>query len=291
MNYLEAIEKAVIFIEENLCENIRVEEIAEVANYSYYHFHRIFQAAVGESVGNYLRRRRLTKAAYDLIYTNKKILDIALRYQFKSQESFSRAFKDVYGTAPGTYRSNRIDQFLGKKSQLDSLRLEHLHKGITINPVIRIIADIKVVGMRGKTKLDHNRIPELWRFFLPHINEIKSKKEPLITFGVCELEPELRITKFQNSTDYSELVGVKVNSFADIPSGMVKKTIPAGKYAVFIHKGNINKLSITYDYIWGTWVPYSDFEVSIRDNFQTYDERFLGPENDNSEIDIYIPIK
>ncbi len=72
---------------------------------------------------------------------------------------------------------------------------------------------------------------------------------------------------------------------------MVAKIIPQGKYVVFTHKGSIHKLQETYEYIWGTWIPFSKVELDMRDDFELYDEGFKGANNHLSEIDIYIPIK
>lgn len=74
----QIIGRAIIFIETNLYEPLTVESVASVVSYSYYHFHRYFQAVMGETIGSYIRSRRLTQATYDLIYSNKKILDIAI---------------------------------------------------------------------------------------------------------------------------------------------------------------------------------------------------------------------
>ena len=116
MNYLEQLEKAILFIEANLCEDIRTEDVAGIAGYSYYHFHRVFEAVTGETIGNYIRSRRLARAAYDLMYSDVKIIDIAVRYQFESQEAFNRAFKKLYKISPGTYRNNRIDSIVGNRT-------------------------------------------------------------------------------------------------------------------------------------------------------------------------------
>lgn len=291
LNYLEQLEKSIIFIENNLHEDIKVEEIAGAAGYSYYHFHRIFQGVVGEAVGNYLRRRRLTRAAYDLVYTDKRIIDIAIFYQFDSQEAFTRAFKSAYGASPGTYRQNRIQQFLGEKKELTGMKLRHIREGITNQPVIKVVPERKIIGLRGTTTLSETKIPMLWQIFLPRIEEVRNRKETMQGFGVCEVDPGFDMSKFNEETEYTELVGVEVCDYSFIPQGMSCRRIPEGKYAVFTHRGKAEKLQITYDYIWGTWVPCSGFEVDLRDDFELYDGRFLGPDNDESEIDIYLPVK
>ncbi|MCE5173330.1 helix-turn-helix transcriptional regulator [Paenibacillus profundus] len=77
------------------------DEIAEWVGYSPYHFHRIFQSVTRNSVSEYIRGRRLTLAAYDLFYSNLRIVEIAIKYHFTSQEAFTRAFQqksESYGT-------------------------------------------------------------------------------------------------------------------------------------------------------------------------------------------------
>lgn len=291
MNYLEQLEKAIIFIETNLCEDIKVEEIAGAAGYSYFHFHRVFEAVLGETVGNYLRSRRLTKAAYDLVYTDKRILDIALDYRFESQEAFNRAFKKIYQVTPGTFRKNRMDMVLFNKKPLTRFKLKHLKTKITVQPEIKEIGKINLIGVRGKTTLRSNLIPEMWRLFNPRIEEIKNRTKGVRGYGVNEVDPDFDFTKFDEDMQFSVLVGVEVSSFADIPPGMVAKTLAGGKYAVFTHKGRVDTLRITYDYIWGTWLSCCGYEVDLRDDFEFYDERFLGPDNEESEMSIYIPLK
>lgn len=76
----------------------------------------------------------------------------------------------------------------------------------------------------------------------------------------------------------------------EIPTGMVSKVIPPAKYAVFTHVGTVNSILETCCYVLGTWLPKSGYELAEQDNFEYYGSRFLGPDNYNSEIDIYYPI-
>lgn len=291
MDYLAQLEKAIIFIENNLREDLKMEEIACSVGYSYFHFHRIFESVVGETVGNYLRTRRLTWAANDLIYTDKRIIDIALEYRFGSQAAFSRAFMKTYRVAPGTYRKNRINTFFGSKKVLTLSKLKHLKKGISIKPRIVEVKKTKIVGIQRKTNISNNMIPSMWQEFNPRIEEIKNRTMGIRGYGICIVEPDYDMTRFSEDTEYNELVGVEVTDFPTIPDGMTAKLLKGGKYAVFTHKGKIANIYMTYDYIWGTWLPFWGFELDLRDDFEFYDERFLEPENERSEIDIYIPVK
>ena len=291
MNYLEQLEKAIIFIENHLEDKIKTEDAAIKSGYSYYHFHRIFEAVLGETVGSYIRGRRLGRAASELLYSDKRILDIAMTYQFESQEAFSRAFKKVYKVSPGVYRKNRIDTIIGSKKELTPISLRHLQEHVTIQPVIKQLDEILLVGMRGKTTLKKNKIPELWSIFNSRIHEIENRTSGIRGYGVCEADPNFDINTFNEDTVTTQFVGVEVSSACDMPIGMVLKVLQGGNYAVFTHKGKLDTLQITYDYIWGTWVLCSALEIELRDDFEFYDERFLGPDNMLSELDIYIPIK
>ena len=76
-----------------------------------------------------------------------------------------------------------------------------------------------------------------------------------------------------------------------MPKGVDVKIIPGGRYAVFTHKGTVATLLKTYDYIWGSWVLFTKEKLDEREDFEIYDKRFLGADNVDSQIDIYIPVK
>ncbi|MEK4563807.1 helix-turn-helix domain-containing protein [Alkalihalobacillus sp. FSL R5-0424] len=98
------IRKIFEFVENHLHEPLNLDIVAAHSSFSKYHFHRIFRTSVGMTVKDYIRLRRLANASSALLYSNERILDIALYYQFETQESFTKAFKEIYKLPPGKYR-------------------------------------------------------------------------------------------------------------------------------------------------------------------------------------------
>lgn len=113
--YEKIVKRAILFVEENLHERLNLGDIAAEVNVSKYHFHRIFQGQIGMSITEYIRLRRLANASSALLHSNERILDLALYYQFESQESFTRAFKKVYQLPPGKYRRMMSDVINNKE--------------------------------------------------------------------------------------------------------------------------------------------------------------------------------
>lgn len=109
MKYKTEIQNSINYIENNLCNEINLIDIAKQSHYSEFYFHRLFHNVIGTPVMGYVRKRRLNEAAIDLIKTNEMITDIAFKYQFSSEESFSRAFKKVYSMSPRKYRNAKIE--------------------------------------------------------------------------------------------------------------------------------------------------------------------------------------
>lgn len=114
-NYEFVIKQTIMYIEEHLHEPLTLEYIAWQSSFSKFHFHRIFQSSVGMTITEYIRMRRLANASVALLYSNERILDIALYYQFESQESFTRAFKKIYKLPPGQYRRLMSDVIKNKE--------------------------------------------------------------------------------------------------------------------------------------------------------------------------------
>src|SRR5690348_5485343 len=102
----QALLATLLYIQTHLDQDLSLELLAERAGFSAYHFHRLFRAAIGEAVKEYIRRLRLERGAYRLKISYEPILHLALEAGFKTHESFTRAFERQFGVTPSAYRSN-----------------------------------------------------------------------------------------------------------------------------------------------------------------------------------------
>ncbi len=145
---------------------------------------------------------------------------------------------------------------------------------------------LKVVGMKIRTTVEENKIPELWNKFIPRMIELDEVAVPECSLGICLYEGE----DFDESGSFSYLAGVVVKDDSIIPEGMIYHEIPKTTVAVFTHTGSLDELHETYDYIYNEWLPASGYDLAEADELEWYDSRFKFGEED-SQMDIHIPIK
>lgn len=279
------IAEALEFIEDNLDKDFSLRTVSDIAGFSLFYFHRIFSFSVGYTLAEYIRKRRLAEASYDLTRTDRRIIDIALDFQFESQESFTRAFKKEFKVTPAYYRRRKpnIPQLLPARLEIYKLKIGELR----MEPTIKEIGELKLVGIKHHgTDKD---IPEVWMKMTPYYDKIQHKAKPDVgveySWGECD----------EHKDKYWFMVSSLVEKLEDIPEGLETATIPAQKYAVFTHKGTIHTIGKTFNHIYKEWLPNSDIECSGNFNLQWYDDRFtvkgkMGQSQD-AEVDILIPIK
>ncbi|WP_256760479.1 GyrI-like domain-containing protein [Cohnella sp. WQ 127256] len=152
--------------------------------------------------------------------------------------------------------------------------------GIPMEPRMVENDSFTVVGMEWNSKTSEGDIPGMWQRFMPREHEITGKLNPTVTYGICQSG---------DNDGFTYVAGFETNG-ESIPEGMTKVTAPAQRYAVFTHKGNIEQLGVTYELIYSKWLPFHGLEPIKGIDFERYDERFIGPEDERSEMDIYIPV-
>lgn len=109
MDWTARLNEALGYMEDNLEKTVEIEEAARLANCSLFHFCRMFEVVFGTGPAEYVRRRRLSRAALDLAASKDKVIDVALRYGWESPESFAKAFRRCFGITPSEARQNDIE--------------------------------------------------------------------------------------------------------------------------------------------------------------------------------------
>ncbi len=288
----ERIGKAIHFVESNLSTSLNLDSVAAHACISKYHFSRQFKAITGDKLGDYIRRRRITESAFDLITTKASILEIAEKYQFDSQEAYTRSFKNVYQITPNVYRKNGIHQLAHQRSELTTERINHLKTNISLKPEIIGTQQKKLIGLHCKTSLLQNNIPTLWKIFMRRKHEIVERIDNG-WYGISGYSSAngFEPNRFSSSSMIEKWATVEVKNFDLIPSEMVSYKLTGGNYAKFIHRGGKKNVQMSFEYMYSVWLPNSIYELDDRDHFEHYPKDYKGPENPESELAIYLPIK
>ena len=104
MDWLNAMNNAVEYIEANITEKLDIEKVAKIALSSTFHFQRMYHMMTGVTIAEYIRRRRLTLAAQDII-AGEKIINVAYKYGYETPEAFTKAFRKMHGINPTAARS------------------------------------------------------------------------------------------------------------------------------------------------------------------------------------------
>ncbi len=288
MDYFSRIQKSIDYIEANLKEDISLEQVSSQAYSSVSHFYRMFQITTGYSVMDYVRKRRLNQAAYELLTTSRRIIDIALDYQFSAEETFIRAFVKKFGITPGRYRRSGNVHDLFTKITLNDHDII-LNKGdVDMEPRF-IKREFKLVGIEGEVSFDGNfelTLNSLQESFFNKLDSITNKINP--TTYIAHWFYRSREGNQEPLCYY--FASVEVSSYEDIPEGLILKTIPESNYAVFDEKRR-GEIAGPNGYAYKIWLPTSGRELNeaIPGDFEIYsDSHNIGPD---TECEIYIPIK
>ena len=287
MKQFPPLEQAIEYIETHLNEPIGLSDVSRETGYSYYHMTRLFSSVLGESVGRYINRRRLYNASEQLIHSNRRVIDIALDCGFETPEAFSRAFKAAFGSSPVDYRKAGLNLVVNAKRELAPGDVGHIANNISRSPEIQMLEETRVAGLRGMTSLSDNRLPGLWEQFLRSYPDFY--RSTGVGYGICETQQ----TTYEKDGDvaFSVMVGSPVKEGVNIPPALVRKTLPAGRYAVFTHHGTFANLFKTYQYIFGTWLPTAKEELDDREDFEVYERDVKAFDDPDNEVKIFIPVK
>ncbi len=278
IEYIKRINRLTEYINEHLDEELDLSTLAELCNLSPYHFHRVVKAFLGESLGAYIGRLRVEKAARSLRYTDMPVQEVAFSVGYNSPSSLTKVFNQYYGISPTEFRNNK--NFV-------------IMKKAVINPELNLKAP-KILELEEKTALyirltgEYSSLDfgsaytKLWGCV---------KEQKLFSAGIehiCVYYDDPKVTESDKlRTDVCLVIRKPAT-----PTGEIGiKTIAGGKYAVFLYQGSYDKLGTVYDTIFGHWLPESGCTLRDAPCFEKYisNPEVTAPEMLKTEI--YLPVE
>lgn len=283
VGWIEGIGEAISYIEENITEELKIENIAKRVFVSPFYFQKGFVMLCGFTVGEYIRQRRRTLAGSELVSTDEKIVDIALKYGYDSPDSFTKAFTRFHGVTPTAVRKDgaMIKSFAPLKIKFT------LEGGYLMDYKIVEKDSFTVIGVSRMFKYDtaQSEIPQFWT------EHYQTGKGSIVCgmYGVC-------LDESAGSDEFEYLIADNYDPTAEVPDGFVTKTIPKHTWAVFACKGAMPKALLDLNHkIFSEWLPNcKDYEIAAGYNIEMYtalSDYPKGNQDENYYSEIWIPVK
>ena len=274
MDWMKQLNEVMDYIDINLQSEISYDRISEIACCSIYNFQRMFSYIAQTSLSEYIRNRRLTLAAFDIIKGNERIIDVALKYGYDSQDAFSRAFRNFHGVLPSTVRNEPVMlKSCPKLSfQITMKGAEKMKYQIEQWPAFQVAG----ISHRIKTNRAFELVPQIW--------EKAWKKGTMKKF--MQFFPDYRPSGFLGiatgggwgSTDEMDYILAVTNHVdipdcyhAPVPEGMTVFSYPAATWVIINADGEIPKaVQDVYQKFYYEWLPRSGYKLSDLPVFECY---------------------
>ncbi|MBY7145097.1 AraC family transcriptional regulator [Virgibacillus sp. NKC19-3] len=283
MMWVKSLQTAIDYMEDHLLDDLPIERIAQQANFSVFHFQRTFSILTDISVGEYLRRRRLTLAAYELTRSDAKIIDLAYKYGYETPEAFTKAFRRQHGVTPSEAR-----KYTGKLKSYNRLVVQVNVKGAEPMQVKMVEREgFQIVGLKQNFSLINEDnlvgIPQMWdkvyregsykRLFSMNNGPVEG------VLGVC-------VEKNSQSIDYWVATAHRDSA----PDELSTLEIPASKWAIFeVHGPMPDAMQKAWKQIFSEWFPSSGYKHAGTPDLEVYSG--TNPSNPDLYSEIWIPVK
>jgi AraC family transcriptional regulator len=286
MDLLKNMNSAIEYIENNLTDDIDYTEVAKKAFCSEYHFKRMFSFLAGITLSEYIRRRRLTLAAFELQNSSLRIIDIAVKYGYRSPDSFTRAFQKLHGSTPTAVREN---QPALKAYPRMTFHLS-IKGGSEMNYRIVEKDAFHIVGMMKRVPIVFEgvnpAITEMWKTLdeekikmLKHLSNV----EP---FGIVQASTNFSEDRMDEKGGLDHYIGVATTK--ETPEAFTDLEVPALTWAVFESVGPFPQtLQETWGRIYSEWFPSSGYQLTKGPEILSIKDKDL---TSNVTSEIWIPV-
>ena len=283
MDWMQAIGKAIEYIEDNITEDISIENIAEQVNVSSFYFQKGFSLLCGYTITEYIRNRKLSLAAGELADSNQKVIDVALKYGYDSPDSFTRAFSRFHGVTPSMVQKNgtMMKSFAPLKIKLIMEGGKMMDYRLTKKDSFTVLGAIKKFPYEGAQEA----IPKFWK---EHF-EKGNGKYVCGMFGV-------NMDASMGNNEFEYMIADIYNPVKDVPEGFVTRTIPAFTWAVFPCRGAMpESMQDVNNKIFSEWLPaLKEYEFAAGYCIEMYEDPGKYPKgtmDENYYSEIWIPVK
>jgi AraC family transcriptional regulator len=272
------------FIHANLGQILRADKLAEHARYSEQHFHRLFHAIVGESVNCYIRRIRLESAANQLMLAPEQSIDeIAYRCGFHSLSSFSRVFKQKFGTSPGRWRTAKAINI--SPPYLENSEISQAYNKLAQTPLPPVtFVDLAPKRVAYIRHMGYSRsIRHTWQSLNAWaMSEGISANEQ---YGLHHSNPT------QTPLEQCRYVAcIEVESFKPKRGVVNYLEIPGGLHAKFDFSGKYGELLPSISKVLEQWLPHSGFICKLTPAFVQYHQNHFLRDDEHYCLTFYLPI-
>ncbi len=282
MDWAKAIRDAVAYIEDNITENLTVGRIAGEVNISAFYFQKGFSMLCGYTVGEYIRMRRLSLAGSEILSSDSKVIDLALKYGYDSPDSFTKAFTRFHGSTPTEVKKNGA---LLKSFAPLQIKLT-LEGGTVMEYRMEQKPAFKVMGLSRKFSYEtaNEEVPKYWDEVIA-----QAKERPVMgMYGIC-FDEEMKGNEFRYmiADDWD-----KDKAFL---KGLEEYEVPAHTWAVFPCRGAMPlPLQEVNRKIFSEWLPAGQYEIAEGYNIEYYSnpEDFTeGMQDSEYYAEVWIPVK
>lgn len=290
--YNQRINKVIDYVNSPLNKSFSIEELAAVANFSPFHFHRIFMAVTGETLNAFTNRVRLEKAARLLKFARRPIADIAYESGFSSPAIFSRAFKQYYGFSATAYRnghpienskiSKAVLPFHSFLCSTDEKELTKMFPVEIREMPSRRIAYIRLINAFGK-----GLVPPAYDEMIQWAKTHQLFESETI-FGMSVDDPMVTPAE-KYRYEVCMTIPEKLNPEQ---TGRIEfLTLPAARYAITRAVGDIRQVATGFYFLFNHWLINSDYEPEHAGSLEIYRDKSLINRHDYFDMELFIPIK
>ncbi len=279
MDWIERLNNAMDYMEENMCKELNLEEVAKLACCSTYHFQRMFAYMAGIPLSEYIRRRRMSLAAVDLQAGDNKVIDVALKYGYDSPTAFNRAFQGIHGISPSKAKEEGITLIA-----YPPIRFQITIKGVSaMNFRIEKKEAFRILGVSEalETDLEKNfmTVPNMWGTAAANGTIAK-----LVERMDGTLLALLGVSSCNEMSQWRYYIGVESSKQAE--DNLEEFIVKEATWAVFPGEGTNMSIQELERRIVTEWLPTSGYEYGNAPDIEVY----LNADPENAKYEVWIPV-